>query len=555
MPKGHKKNHVPNVKGVAGIPLSLENAVISFAIATAVRRLRGWGRAHNSMLVHVSRFKLVQKQVRELLGVFVYKLKGALADEDSDPELSRRFRQLYDADFLRTTGIIAEAERGSIFAFPEIKIEVQNVLDSTKVWTVNSEADTALDYEQYPNGLTVICVGGDKLSRGLTLEGLTVSYFLRATKMYDTLMQMGRWFGYRPGYKDLCRLYLTEELSRWYQHVVRADEELRGEFLNLEAERRKPSDYGLRVRSHPSLMVTAPAKMAASQELSLDFGGRVSQTIHFFRDPEALRQNAQETEAFLQRIVPYAETVHGLVRRDPVSGAPAGRQPLSGYLYTNVPVLDVRNFLRRFRFHPDANTVGAAPLIEFLDRLITSGMETAWSVVVASGGRPDDAGRATVALAPGVSVIPVSRATKPAAEKDWSEGRRDDAIVLGVLASPSDLVADLQEHEVSRLSGLPKGRVKVDPTAGEYAARSRACKARDPNHCLLVIYVVQPTTTLHVDGEPSDEKPKNVELAPGSQLPIGIAIALPENPNMPSVSYVVNSVKIDEFEAQFTSDD
>src|SRR3569623_3598652 len=195
-----------------------------------------------------------------------------------------------------------------------------------KVWTVNSEATTALDYDQYPNGLNVICVGGDKLSRGLTLEGLSVSYFLRASRMYDTLMQMGRWFGYRPGYKDLCRLYLTDELRRWYEHVTRADEELRGEFLTLQEERRKPSAIGLRVRTHPTLLVTAPGKMFAAQEFALNFGGRVSQTIQFFRDPDNLKYIARITSEFLEHIA-VQKSPYQLVRRDPATGTPAGTQP------------------------------------------------------------------------------------------------------------------------------------------------------------------------------------------------------------------------------------
>ena len=71
-------------------------------------------------------------------------------------------------------------------------------------------------------GEHVIAVGGDKLSRGLTLDGLSVSYYLRASQMYDTLMQMGRWFGYRDGYLDVCRIYTTQELAEWYRFIASA---------------------------------------------------------------------------------------------------------------------------------------------------------------------------------------------------------------------------------------------------------------------------------------------------------------------------------------------
>jgi hypothetical protein len=549
MPRGHKKHHVPVMKGSQVIPASLRDAVMAFIVAAAVRRLRGWEKSHNSMLVHVSRFKQVQQCVREAIGTFVYELKGALADEESSSDLVSRFSELFEKDFLSTSAMMDPRERGHMPTLPEVKAEARDLLDLVKVLTVNSEAATSLDYDQYPSGLNVICVGGDKLSRGLTLEGLTVSYFLRASRMYDTLMQMGRWFGYRPGYKDLCRLYLTKELGRWYQHVARADEELRGEFLTLQDERRKPSDFGLRVRSHPSLLVTAPGKMASAEEFKLNFGGRVSQTIHFFRDPESLNHNAKVTCEFLDAIAEYADVAHPLVRRDPATGEPTGSQPLAGHLYAGVPVALVKEFLREFRFHPDARTVSAPQLLQFLDRLTASQVQTTWSVVIA-GGPSIAAGRDSVNLGRGVTVVPVERATKPTVQPRWDDSLRSDTITLGVLASPTDLIADLRDSEVARLRALPSGRVKVDPTEGEHAARSRACKARDEDHCLLVLYAIQAVVVIPDSSKDGDVR-TDVELAENSALPIGIAIALPANDKMPQVSYVVNSVLIDDLEQQY----
>ena len=102
--------------------------------------------------------------------------------------------------------------------------------DKIHVRKINGTVKDALQYLDSPDGLSVVAVGGDKLSRGLTLEGLSVSYFLRSSRMYDTLMQMGRWFGYRDGYLDLCRLYTSQELALWYRDITAADEELRQEF-------------------------------------------------------------------------------------------------------------------------------------------------------------------------------------------------------------------------------------------------------------------------------------------------------------------------------------
>lgn len=111
---------------------------------------------------------------------------------------------------------------------------------------INGTAKDALDYFGKPNGVSVIAVGGNKLSRGLTLEGLSVSYYLRASRMYDTLLQMGRWFGYRPGYQDLCRLFTTADLQRWYKNIALANQELLLQFdeMALTGARPTTSAYG-----------------------------------------------------------------------------------------------------------------------------------------------------------------------------------------------------------------------------------------------------------------------------------------------------------------------
>ncbi|MBK6648232.1 MAG: Z1 domain-containing protein [Betaproteobacteria bacterium] len=139
-----------------------------------------------------------------------------------------------------------------------------------EVRSVNQKSGAAsLDYSLYKqNGLRVIAVGGNSLARGLTLEGLCVSYFHRGTQMYDALLQMGRWFGYRPGYEDLFRIWITEESANWYSHVSEATDELRGEIRRMQVSRLKPIDFGLRVRAHPdSLLITARNKMRDSEEI------------------------------------------------------------------------------------------------------------------------------------------------------------------------------------------------------------------------------------------------------------------------------------------------
>ena len=186
--------------------------------------------------------------------------------------------------------------------------------------SINGSALDALDYEQHrETGLNVVAVGGDKLSRGLTLEGLTVSYFLRSSRMYDTLMQMGRWFGYKEKYLDVCRLYTTAELHPWFQHIAAATEELRLEFDYMVNVGGTPRDYGLKVRSHPLMMVTSAVKMRSGTELSLSYAGDISETITFDTSQAHLK-NLTSTNALLRALGDPA------AGRREKGGVPVGRR-------------------------------------------------------------------------------------------------------------------------------------------------------------------------------------------------------------------------------------
>ena len=160
---------------------------------------------------------------------------------------------------------------------------------------INSRSAGSLNYEDHERtGLTLIAVGGYSLSRGLTLQGLMVSYFLRNSMMYDTLMQMGRWFGYHPGYEDLCRVWLPEEAEGWYAHVAELIEELREELRIMEAANATPVQFGLKVRGHPdALMVTARNKMGSGElvRVAIGLGNHFVETAVLRRD--AFEENRQ----------------------------------------------------------------------------------------------------------------------------------------------------------------------------------------------------------------------------------------------------------------------
>lgn len=296
-PAGHKKEHVPTE-----LPASLREAIRAFLIAAAARHARGQSQKHCSMLVHVTRFVAVQERVAALVTDELKSLAARIANGDGarTPTLLDELKQLWESDFVPTTLALGK-EAGKAIEWADVVQSLHPAAAKISVITVNGFAKEALDYKEHETvGRSVIAIGGDKLSRGLTLEGLTVSYFLRTTRMYDTLMQMGRWFGYRPGYLDLCRLYTTDELTQWYRHIALAEAELRREFDYMVKAGLTPEKYGLRVRTHPGgMIITALNKMGWNQRVELSCAGTLVQTTHLPRDAR-LGKNAAHTEAFVR---------------------------------------------------------------------------------------------------------------------------------------------------------------------------------------------------------------------------------------------------------------
>ena len=214
MPQGHRNGHRPLHNGADTLPPSLAEAIDSFLLACAARHVRGQASGHSSMLVHVTRFNSVQADVCRQVQEYVRHLRQRIQRRVDHEQVFRRLRTLWETDFLPTGAAIRASQPDQSpprdVTWEEIMNALPEAVSDIEVRMINGTAKDALDYAEHAGtGLKVIAIGGDKLARGLTLEGLCVSYFLRASRMYDTLMQMGRWFGYRPGYLDLCRLYTT----------------------------------------------------------------------------------------------------------------------------------------------------------------------------------------------------------------------------------------------------------------------------------------------------------------------------------------------------------
>jgi hypothetical protein len=277
VPLGHKSS-----LQLRELEQSLIDAVDAFLLSNAIRDLRGDTDKPRSMLVNVSRFKKVQKQISELLEDSVAETKNAIelhiADAGTLHEVITRLRNRFDDEY------------GSVeFDWDEIRATLDKSTSDVRVRLFNSDTDKALiDQEtEWDRPPRLIAVGGDVLSRGLTVEGLCVTYFYRRVTASDTLMQMARWFGYRDGYEDLCRIWINADAADNYRFAADSIDELRTDLRLMLRQNLTPADFGLAVQKHPnSLLITAKNKMKSAAEVRRTIGlsGRRLETTSLLPD-------------------------------------------------------------------------------------------------------------------------------------------------------------------------------------------------------------------------------------------------------------------------------
>ena len=345
------------------IPASLDEAILSFILVCAIRRVRGQITAHNSMLINVASFiKWIDKiayLVNERLNDF------KLSIESDDVILLNKLEKLYKNDFVfRTEQVIKNLEykdsKIKVHEWDDIRAELKNAVrkinvralhSCKKVNTLYYQNIEELDYNKYKDvGVSVIAVGGNRLSRGITLEGLSISYFQRTTKMYDSLMQMGRWFGYRPGYLDLCRLYTSSEIYSWFEYINDATEEMRNDFDEMMLANKRPIDYQLKVKSHPGmLIITSLNKMYFTDEIELSFSGTNPKTSQFDKRENVMIHNFECYKQFFTSLVKSKCSID---------------ESKSYYLFKNVDVNQIIKFLDIYK--TEQKSINNSTLSEYI---------------------------------------------------------------------------------------------------------------------------------------------------------------------------------------------
>tara|TARA_R110000868_G_scaffold117600_11_gene312356 strand:- start:16449 stop:19016 length:2568 start_codon:yes stop_codon:yes gene_type:complete len=488
------------------LPPSLEMAIESFIVAGAIRLSRGHHKKHISMLIHGSYLTKDQAKVYKLVEEHVDLIRSNIRRDVE--ETKQRIVNIKVIEFDKTTkqinGEINNITDDDLFRNIGLFLEqFQIILD-------NSASDERLSFEQNFKG---IVVGGNTLSRGLTIEGLTMSYFIRSSKTYDSLMQMGRWFGYRPGYLDLKRIYITAELRDHFYEMATSEISLREELSVMAENGDTPKDFRIRVRQHPGMKLTAANKMRTATTEANSFSGRRA-LPDFLRlhDEKVSKQNQNAVENLLNKIseqnIKKQEKSFSMFR--------------TSNTYRGVEKEIILQFLDQY-FLSDANTLAnKKDLVEYITnnkKLID------WSVSVFSLIKDGD----EYQFKNGDKVILLDRSFVP----DVKKIDDPEASYLRGLFLPKDEMIDLRDlYESDNLEEVLK-----DSNGNTIGTAKIRMNTRPKDRALLAIYPLS-------NNSKSKERSGNVyNLQPikCKNIQFGFMIVFPDNKEFGNQRYIVNS--------------
>jgi hypothetical protein len=243
---------IQDVKDGEVPPPSLKSAMREYFIGVALGVLDGDSDTegkNRSMLVHpaqqTDRHQQLYTWVMEIKDLWHRVLTRGQSYELYD-QLLNEFKSAYD-DLTKTANVLHD--------FEKVVEQLAHIISTTQVHQVNSKWPSNIDWEQdYSN----ILVGGNKLDRGYTVEGLTVTYMPRSlgAAQADTIQQRARWFGYKEDYLGLCRVYLSGEARHAYLTYVEHEEQFRSDLRKFSLTNQPLSEWKRAFFLEPELKPT-----------------------------------------------------------------------------------------------------------------------------------------------------------------------------------------------------------------------------------------------------------------------------------------------------------
>ncbi len=506
------------------IPSTLAEALKVFVLSIAARSAIGQDNSHCSMLIHVTRFNAVQAQVMAQIKAHLDGLYSELESGVGREALWNDLRKIWDRIFAEPFAMFCDHPSQKLDPpvlpdWVDVEANVISSLGRLKFASVNSETKENLDFAGNNNeGLVVVAVGGDRLSRGLTLEGLTVSYFLRGARAYDTLMQMGRWFGYRPGYAHLCRVYAPSTIVRNFRTITLATEELRREFSRMCYLKRTPIDYGLQVREpRADLLVTALNKMRRGETVRIHFAESLVSSLDI---PETAL--AGNLDAFKQ-LVESMEQIKGASSED----------KKGNHKWEEIDWEVIAPFLAAYTANSHvclSNDQGKSLLYTYIDSVQKHGDLRKWTVVIIG----------KVKGAPVIDGKPftlVGRQRLMKIPEAPTQPLHPHRITFQGVAMGADESLDLTQPQKEAAEGLKDN----------YRSRAAAFRAQRPSsRGLLLLYPITPTIPAPSDGSAAKEWD-------GPPV-IGMAVSLPASNYDNGCDYVCTPQKLREIFGSLADD-
>ncbi|MBK3625357.1 Z1 domain-containing protein [Streptomyces sp. MBT49] len=492
-PKGKRRPYIPK------IPSSLKAALADYLLAAAGRLARSDSDQPCTMLVHID----MRKEAQDKLAAEITDELGHMRQQWRYDRVNflPHLRDRWDVEF---RPLISSVDLDKDATFEDLEPHLDAILSpGIEVRVLNSNHEDELDFDLEPN-LKAILVGGNKLSRGVTVEGLLVSYFVRRTPYYDTLLQMGRWFGYRGDYVDLTRLYSTQTLVTWFHDLATIEEELRRQIEHYARRRLTPWQAAPRIRSHEKMLPTARNKMKDTSLQQESFDGRKLQTLRFpFDDPRILDlclDNLRTARTLLASL-----------------GIPHHAEP--GRLsWEGIDADAVVRFIEGFRFEGQ-NAFDVPSVASYIQAQTRHNELVSWRVLVSSARSPRIEHRSIDLGIADHSEVPMIHRSRLA----------KDPTSFGVVTEPEDELLGLSPDQVEEALRLHD--------AGEFTSLGDAYRSlRSPQEGLLVLYPIDPSS-----GPGENAKNRRRLFDEGVERPdcvLTYALSFPYSKSPRSVTYV-----------------
>ena len=458
---------------------ALTKALLWFILATAVRTYRERKRDFSTMMIHTSSRKQDHKNLRESLEEYIQDLSDL---KKYKSKIEPRLKVLWASEVadpnVHFSGLTPE--------WNEIETTCQEIAQAIEVKVDNHVSKDRIHYsdkEPFPR-VPKIVIGGNTLSRGLTLEGLITSYFLRASGQCDSVLQLGRWFGYRKGYEDLQRIFMPNysplEFTEWFKSLALLEADLRQQIQNMRRDNVTPGQLPIKIRSHPYLAITAAAKARHATPAQISFSNQRKDVTLHPNSKEDLVHNLTNAQGFISKISnDYEFDRENTYRNYPV--------------FYGIPSRLISEFLQGHRFVSDAKDFSGKVWRDYIAKANSLNELDSWNVFLGSPVAGKITG--TIPMAPGLDISKISRAGKP-----HSEHLRTVTLSMQI-----DTLSDLKKGSLSQkdLDQLKSAKIE-DQEIFEIRKRGLG-KQGNAVPGLIGIYVID-----------KDSKPKN--WSPGQTL-------------------------------------